>query len=64
LPVLPGLNCKARTAFGTAGIDDRATALGFHAYQKTVCALSSGDGRLICTFHGDPLDLKRAITNP
>jgi hypothetical protein len=38
-------------ALGSAGIDNRPPALGFHAHTKAMCALAARNRRLISAFH-------------
>lgn len=46
-----GSNAQTMTALGTSGRNHLATALGAHAYQKTVGPLAAHDRRLECAFH-------------
>jgi len=55
-------NCDACTALRAAGVDDGAAACGFHANQKTMGLLATGDGRLIGAFHVVSCDLPSGET--
>jgi hypothetical protein len=53
--VARGLDGKAGAAFCSTSLDHSASALGFHANQKTVRALPLGHRRLVSAFHFKPL---------
>ena len=60
-----GLDSQALAAFGATGVDDSATAAGFHANQKAVGTGTAGLGRLVCAFHFEIfLTLHRIPTVP
>ena len=42
---------QALAAFGTSGIDDRATTAGLHANQETMGTGAADFGRLVSAFH-------------
>lgn len=63
-PASPNLYCEAGAPLGTTRVDDGAAALGLHAHQETMSAGAANLGRLVSTFHREPLSnnlkLKRA----
>jgi hypothetical protein len=57
-------NGKTSAPFSPARLDYQAATLRFHAYQKTMGALSFSNRRLICSFHDSytPVSKEPVIT--
>ena len=47
------LDGQTLTTLGTASINHSAPTTGFHTDAETVCAFTTGNGRLVCTFHDE-----------
>jgi len=47
------LDGQTLATLGAASIDHGAATTGFHTDAETVCAFTTGNGRLVCTFHDE-----------